>query len=135
HTARAVHDPATSLPRSVTASGSSGRPRVLQAQPGSILPDSRFGPSVEPREPQEARRSAGATCGNDNGDRGCGDRCSSDGAVAVAVAERKHRSLGQQLNRSPGVLRASWMIGLALLVAGVSVGAAAADLPGLPLAV
>jgi hypothetical protein len=55
--------------------------------------------------------------------------------VAVAVAERKHRSLGQQLNRSPGVLRASWMIGLALLVAGVSVGAAAADLPGLPLAV
>jgi len=38
---------------------------------------------------------------------------------SVDPPPRGHRSLGQQLNRSPRVLHASWLAGLAILLAGV----------------
>jgi hypothetical protein len=48
-----------------------------------------------------------------------------------APPQRKHRSLGQQLNRSPVVLHASWTMGLAVLAGLITTGVGVADLPGL----
>lgn len=40
-----------------------------------------------------------------------------------APSTGKHRTLGQQLHRSPAVMHASWLMGLAVIVsAGVSAG-------------
>jgi hypothetical protein len=52
-------------------------------------------------------------------------------ASSDAAPQRKHRSLGQQLNRSPRVLHASWIMGLAVLAGLVTTGVGVRDLPGL----
>ncbi|MBV9099062.1 MAG: hypothetical protein JO079_13490 [Frankiaceae bacterium] len=37
---------------------------------------------------------------------------------AVTAVAPKHRTVGQQLGRGPGVIQASWALGLSVLIAG-----------------
>lgn len=53
---------------------------------------------------------------------GCGSVPSMSTDGEVAASQPKRRPLGQQLNRSPAVMHASWLAGLGVLVAS-SVGA------------